>query len=115
MGSFCLGFCSWVAFGRYGKIRLGDEGEKPEFSTFSWIAMLFCAGVGAGVVYWGIIEWVYYYATPPMGAEVGSWQAAELAAAYGLFHWGPMAWAIYSVTSCAVGYIYFVRKDPVLS
>lgn len=112
-GIFCLCFCGWVAFGRYGKIRLGEEDEAPEFSTFSWIAMLFCAGVGAGVVYWGIIEWVYYYSAPPLGAEVGSWQAAELAAAYGLFHWGPMAWAIYTVTSCAVGYIYFVRKDPV--
>jgi len=112
-GLFCIGFCIWVSFSRYGKIRLGDENEKPEFSNFSWIAMLFCAGVGAGVVYWGVIEWAYYYTAPPLGVEVGSWQAAEMSAAYGLFHWGPIAWAIYSVTSCAVGYIYFVRKTPV--
>ncbi|WFD09980.1 BCCT family transporter [Tepidibacter hydrothermalis] len=113
-GLFCLMFCFWVSFSRYGKIVLGDEGEKSEFSTFSWSAMLFCAGVGAGVVYWGVIEWVYYYKAPPLGVEVGSWQAAEMAAAYGIFHWGPMAWAIYSVTSCAVGYIIFVRKGNIL-
>lgn len=113
-GLFCLVFCFWISFSRYGRVVMGDEGEKPEFSNFSWAAMLFCAGVGAGVVYWGVIEWVYYYKAPPLGVEKGSWQAAEMAAAYGLFHWGPMAWAIYSVTSCAVGYIIFVRKGNVL-
>lgn len=113
-GLFCIVFCFWISFSRYGKIVLGDEGEKPEFSNFSWASMLFCAGVGAGVVYWGIIEWVYYYKAPPLGVEKGSWQAAEMAAAYGLFHWGPMAWAIYAVTSCAMGYIIFVRKSPIL-
>lgn len=113
-GLFCMAFCLWISFGRYGGIVLGDENEKAEFSTFSWASMLFCAGVGAGVVYWGVIEWVYYYQAPPLGLTVGSWQAAEMAAAYGLFHWGPMAWAIYSVASCAVGYIIFIRKGDVL-
>lgn len=113
-GLFCIIFCLWVSFGRYGGIVLGDENEKPEFSTFSWASMLFCAGVGAGVVYWGVIEWVYYYKAPPLGFSKGSWQAAEMAAAYGLFHWGPMAWGIYSVASCAVGYIIFIRKGDVL-
>jgi len=113
-GLFCTGFCLWIAFGRYGKIKLGEEDEKPEFSTFSWAAMLFCCGVGAGVVYWGIIEWVYYYTAPPLGIEVGTWQAAEIAASYGIFHWGPIAWAIYSVTACAIGYLLFVRKSAVL-
>lgn len=113
-GLFCTGFCIWIAFGRYGKIKLGEENEKPEFSTFSWAAMLFCCGVGAGVVYWGIIEWVYYYTAPPLGIEVGTWQAAEIAASYGIFHWGPIAWAIYSVTACAIGYLLFVRKSDVL-
>lgn len=113
-GLFCLIFCLWVSFSRFGKIRLGEEDEKPQFSMFSWAAMLFCAGVGAGVVYWGAIEWVYYYTAPPLGIEVGSWQAAEMASAYGLFHWGPMAWAIYTVMACAVGYLLFVRKSDVL-
>lgn len=113
-GIFCTVFCLWIAFGRFGKVKLGDENEKPEFSTFSWAAMLFCCGVGAGVVYWGLIEWVYYYTAPPLGAVVGSWQAAELAAAYGIFHWGPVAWAIYTVTACSVGYLLYVRKSNVL-
>jgi BCCT family betaine/carnitine transporter len=113
-GMFCTGFCIWIAYGRYGKIRLGAEDEKPEFSTFSWAAMLFCCGVGAGVVYWGIIEWVYYYTAPPLGIEVGTWQAAEIAASYGIFHWGPIAWSIYSVTACAIGYLLYVRKSDVL-
>ncbi|KDR96416.1 BCCT, betaine/carnitine/choline family transporter [Peptoclostridium litorale DSM 5388] len=113
-GLFCTGFCIWVAYGRYGKIKLGDEKEKPEFSTFSWASMLFCCGVGVGVVYWGIIEWVYYYTAPPLGVEAGTWQAAEIAASYGIFHWGPIAWSIYSVTACAIGYLLFVRKSDVL-
>lgn len=113
-GLFCMVFCLWISFSRFGQIKLGEEDEKPQFSTFSWSAMLFSAGVGAGVVYWGIIEWVYYYTSPPLGAEVGSWQAAELSAAYGLFHWGPMAWAIYTVIACSIGYLLYVRKSTVL-
>ena len=51
-------FLGWIAFGRYGKIKLGDPDESPEYSTFSWVSMLFCAGVGAGLVYWlGYIVW----------------------------------------------------------
>lgn len=113
-GIFAIVFVLWVAFNRYGKIKLGDKGEKPEYKTFSWAAMLFCAGIGAGIIYWGAIEWVYYYQAPPLGAEAGSWQAAELSIAYGIFHWGPAAWAIYSVAACAIGYLFYVKKIPIL-
>ncbi|MCT4633564.1 MAG: BCCT family transporter [Firmicutes bacterium] len=113
-GLFAIGFVLWVSFSKYGKIVLGDKGEKPEFKTFSWASMLFCAGIGAGIIFWGAIEWVYYYKAPPLGVEEGTWQAAEIAASYGIFHWGPSAWAIYSVAACAVGYLYYVRKTPVL-
>lgn len=113
-GIFCLIFCIYIICSRYGKIHLGDEGEKPEFKTFSWAAMLFCCGVGAGVIYWGFIEWGYYYQAPPLGLELGSWQAAEMSSAYGFFHWGPTAWAIYTVSACTFGYIMFVRKSDVL-
>lgn len=113
-GLFALVFVLWIAFSKFGKIRLGDKDEKPEFKTFSWASMLFCAGIGAGIIFWGAIEWVYYYKAPPLGVEANTWQAAEIAASYGIFHWGPIAWAIYSVAACAVGYLYYVRKTPVL-
>lgn len=113
-GIFCLAFCIYVIGSRYGKVHLGDPGEKPEYKTFSWAAMLFCCGVGAGVLYWGFIEWGMYYKAPPLGLEYGSWQAAEMAPAYGFFHWGPTAWAIYAVSACTFGYIMFVRKSNVL-
>ncbi|WP_125153509.1 BCCT family transporter [Clostridium rectalis] len=104
----------WVAFGKYGKIMLGDPKEKPQFSTFSWAAMLFCSGIGSSIMYWGVIEWAYYYKAPPLGIQPGTWKAAEVAATYGMFHWGPMAWAIYTVCALPLGYSYFVRKKPVL-
>ncbi len=51
-----LAFVAWIGFGRYGKVRLSQDGTGPEFSTFSWAAMLFCAGMGTGILYWGTIE-----------------------------------------------------------
>jgi len=104
----------WLAFGRYGKVKLGAADSKPEFTTASWAAMLFCAGVGAGLLYWAVIEWGYYYAAPPYGAEPKSTQAAEWAASYGLFHWGFSAWAIYCFPTLAIAYPYYVKKVPYL-
>jgi hypothetical protein len=62
-----LGFCGWLAFGRYGSVRLGDPGEQPEFRELSWAAMMFTAGIGIGLVSWAFVEPVYYLTTPPMG------------------------------------------------
>ena len=56
-----LAFLLWLALGRYGRVRLGPDGCKPEYSTFSWGSMMFCGGIGATILYWGTIEWVYYY------------------------------------------------------
>ena len=58
-----IGFLGWLAFSRYGDVRLGDD--EIEFSQMSWIAMLFCAGIGAGLMYWCVIEWTFYYDAPP--------------------------------------------------
>ncbi|MEH6911657.1 MAG: BCCT family transporter [Oceanicoccus sp.] len=107
-------FLAWVAFGRYGHIRLGPEDEKPEFSTFSWIAMIFAAGIGAGLMFWAGIEWGYYYDAPPFGAEPRSLEAVEWAGAYGLFHWGLSAWAVYALPAVAIAYPYYVKKVPYL-
>ncbi len=114
VGLIALGFAVWISFSKYGKIVLGDSNEKPEFNTFSWAGMLFCAGIGSGVMYWGSIEWAYYFTAPPFGLEKGTWIAVEWAATYGIFHWGPTGWVLYSLPSLPIAYSYFVRKKPVL-
>ncbi|WP_066496082.1 BCCT family transporter [Abyssisolibacter fermentans] len=113
-GLAALVFAIWISFSKYGKIVLGDPNEKPEFKTFSWAGMLFCAGIGASILYWGTIEWAYYFTAPPFGLEKGTWLAAEWAATYGIFHWGPTGWILYSLPALPIGYSYFVKKKPVL-
>lgn len=109
-----FGSALYLIFGKYGNHILGVPGDKPDFSTFSWIGMIFTASTGSSLLYWGTIEWIYYWQAPPFGAEVGSWQAAEWASTYGLFHWGATAWAMYAVVSVAIAYAYHVRKKPIL-
>ena len=108
----CIGLLAWLATSRFGRIRLSSHGEEPEFSTLSWIAMLFCAGIGAGLMYWCVIEWTYYYATPPLGAEPRSVAAAEWASTYGMFHWGLTAWAFYCLPTLAIAYPYYRERIP---
>jgi len=107
-----LVFVLWIAFSQYGKIRLGTN--TYNFSTFSWVSMLFCAGVATGIIYWGTIEWAYYMDTPPFGLEPGSHETIEYAATYGIFHWGIVGWAYYSLPAVALGYVYYVKKVPML-
>ncbi len=104
----------WLAFGRYGRVRLGLDNEQPEFSTYSWVAMLFCAGVGAGLMYWSAIEWAYYYQAPPFGAQPGTAEAARWASSYGIFHWGFIAWAFYCLPTLAIAYPFYAERVPVL-
>jgi betaine/carnitine transporter, BCCT family len=105
-------FLIWLGAGRFGKIKLGDRDDHPEFSNLSWISMIFCAGVGAGLLYWAVIEWSYYLQTPPRNLTEGSREAIEWASTYPMFHWGISAWAIYCVPALAIAYPYYVRKDP---
>jgi BCCT family betaine/carnitine transporter len=113
-GVATLSLLLWLAISRFGKIRLTAGDEKPEFGDLSWAAMLFCAGVGAGLMFWAPIEWAYYIDAPPFGAEVGSVAAAEWASSYGIFHWGPTAWAFYCLPTIAIAYPYYVKKVPYL-
>ncbi|MEH6549860.1 MAG: BCCT family transporter [Pseudomonadales bacterium] len=107
-------FLLYLAFSRFGHIMLGEPGEKPEFSTYSWMGMLFCAGVGAGLMYWASIEWAYYYQSPPFGVEAKSVEAAKWASSYGVFHWGVTAWAFYCIPTLAIAYPFYVKKIPYL-
>ncbi|MGF1910369.1 BCCT family transporter [Vibrio kasasachensis] len=114
LGISALFFMIYVIFSDMGQIKLGEADEKPEFSTMSWAAMLFCGGIGASILYWGCIEWAYYYQSPPFQLEPGSEEAVRWAATYGLFHWGPIAWSIYLIPALPIAYFFYVRKQPVL-
>ena len=109
-----IAFLSWLGFSRYGTIRLGAQDETPEFREISWIGMLFCAGVGAGLIYWCATEWAYYYDAPPFGAEPRSVEAQEWASTYGMFHWGFTAWAFYCLPAIAIAYPYYTKKLNIL-
>ncbi|NBJ69106.1 MULTISPECIES: BCCT family transporter [Clostridia] len=114
LGLSCFLFLIFVAFSKNGRIKLGNREDKKEFNTFSWAAMLFAAGIGSSILYWGMIEWAYYYEGPPFGATPESNEAVEWATSYGIFHWGPIAWAIYTLPALPIAYFYYVRKKPVL-
>ena len=109
-----FGILIYYAFGKYGHVRFGGPDARPEFSLASWVAMLFCAGIGASVMYWGTIEWAYYYSGPPFGIEPRTQEATEWAAMYGLFHWGFTAWAVYCIPTLPLAYLYWNHKRPVL-
>ena len=109
-----LGFCGWLALGRYGRVTLGDPGEPPEFRELSWAAMMFTAGIGIGLVTWAFVEPVYYLMTPPMGIEAGTAAAMEWGHAYAQFHWGVVPWAFYVLPTVPIAYSLYVRKTPFL-
>jgi len=103
-----LVFVAYLAFSRYGKIRLGKDDERPEFSRPSWFAMLFAAGMGIGLVFWGVAEPISHVETPPYAmAPAGSPEAAELGMRYAFFHWGLHPWAVYGVVAMAIAYFSF--------
>lgn len=107
----CLIFVLWLILGRYGKIKLGGCEDKPEFSNFTWIALFFTAGIGAGAVYWASLEPLYYTSAPPFGLVPFSIEAREWATAYTFFHWGLTPWAIFAVPALAFAYNYYNNKN----
>jgi glycine betaine transporter len=94
----------WLAIGRHGKRRLGDE--PPEFSRFGWWAMLFAAGMGSGLMFWGVAEPITHYASPPV-ATPRSVAAARHALVLSDFHWGLHAWAIYCIAALVLAWCRF--------
>lgn len=104
-----------MALSPYGRIPLGKDGEKPEFSTFSWTAMLFAAGLGVAVLFWGPSEPLGYFITPPpLTSEPETVQALHTAMAQMYYHWGFHAWAIYALVGGAVGYSAYRRGRSLL-
>ncbi|WP_326778444.1 BCCT family transporter [Streptomyces sp. NBC_01445] len=104
-------FALWLAISRYGKITLGDECETPEFRTVSWVAMMFSAGMGIGLMFYGVSEPLAHYTRHPPGTQpVDSAQAMETSMATTLFHWTLHPWAIYAVVGLAIAYSTFRRR-----
>lgn len=99
-----------LALGPYGKIRLGADDDRPEFSTGSWLAMLFAGGMGAGLLFWGVAEPVTHFDGPP-GMLGGTPEAAREAMVITNLHWGLHAWAIYGVCGLVIAYFAFRRGE----
>lgn len=100
-------FCSlYMAFSRFGNIRLGDL-KKPEYTFFQWGSMMFTAGLAADILFYSCSEWILY-ANEPHIEEMGGIQ--EWASTYPLFHWGPIPWSFYLVLAVAFGFMLHVRK-----
>ena len=113
-GVLPLTFAAWLAFGRYGQVKLGAKDEEPEYSNTSWIGMMFTASMGASLIAWGFAEPIFYIHTPPLGIAAESARAFEFAHMYPLFHWGVVPWAIYCLPSIPIAYMLFVHKTPSL-
>src|SRR5690606_13218292 len=101
----------WLASSRFGHIRLGAAGSKPEFGFLPWLSMLFSAGMGIGLVFFGVAEPVLHFLQPPT-AEPETIAAAREAMRYSIFHWGLHAWAIYAVLGLALALFHFRLGQP---
>ncbi|ADO49746.1 BCCT family transporter [[Enterobacter] lignolyticus] len=106
--------CAWLACSRYGTILLGAPGDKPDFSFLTWLGLIFTSGTGGSLLYLASVEWIWIIQQPPFGAEPGSVQAARWASAYGMFHWGPSAWAWYLICAVPIGWFMHVKKTTSL-
>ncbi|MCP1160876.1 MULTISPECIES: BCCT family transporter [Bacillus] len=105
-------FCLFLAISKYGRIRLGGNDERPEYSFFTWIGMLFSAGFGIGLVFWGIAEPMSHYFSPPIADMEGlTPEAARTAMGYSFFHWGVSQWSVFTIVGLAVGYFQFRKKQ----
>lgn len=104
-------FCIFLIISPIGTIRLGKPDEKPEYSTSTWFAMLFSAGMGIGLVFWGAAEPLSHFISPPL-AEGGSNEAIKEGMRYTFFHWGIHAWAIYALVALSLAYFQFRKGEP---
>jgi len=104
-------FTIYLAFSKFGEIRLGGKDAKPEFSTLAWFAMLFSAGMGIGIMFWSVAEPIYHFVSPPVG-ESGTVEAAREAMSITFLHWGLHAWGIYAVVALSLAFFAFNKDLP---
>ncbi|QNG18339.1 BCCT family transporter [Rhodococcus triatomae] len=111
--TFFLLFLVWVAVSRYGSVRLGNDDERPEYSTATWFAMLFAAGIGSILMFWGVAEPISHYANPPMqDVEPESTAAAQEALAFANYHFTLHTWTIFALPGLGFAYFIYKRKLP---
>jgi glycine betaine transporter len=103
-------FALFAALSRYGNLKLGAEDEDPEFSLGSWFSMLFAAGMGIGLVFWGVAEPISHFTNAPPGIVSGTPEAANAAMLYTFFHWGVHPWAVYSVVALTIAFFQYRRQ-----
>lgn len=104
-------FILFLMLSRYGDVKLGPDESEPDYSYISWFAMLFSAGMGIGLLFFGVAEPIQHYARPPVGAG-STIESARQAMVLTFFHWGLHAWAIYIVVGLALAYFAFRRGLP---
>ncbi|MGB6328996.1 MAG: choline BCCT transporter BetT [Halarcobacter sp.] len=110
VGIFVL-FVLFLAISPFGKFKLGPDHSKPAYTNFSWFAMLFSAGMGIGLMFWGVAEPVMHYVAPPTGTKE-SIESAKMAMNIVFFHWGIHAWSIYALVGLVLGYFSFRHGLP---
>ncbi len=103
-------FGLYLAFGRYGNIKLGRDDSQPEFRFFTWIGMLFSAGFGVGLVFWGVAEPMSHYAAPPLGLTPETPETARVAMQYSMFHWGIHQWSVFTIVGLIMCYFHFRKQ-----
>ncbi len=110
-------FLIGLAVSKFGAIRIGGDNERPDFPFFTWIGMLFSAGFGVGLVFWGVAEPMSHYFTSPIaGVEGQTEEAARIAMGYSFFHWGISQWAIFAIVGLVIGFLQFrKKKDGLIS
>ncbi|MFT2816208.1 BCCT family transporter [Leifsonia sp. A12D58] len=113
IATFFVVFCLWVGFSRFGDIKLGKDDDKPEFSLMSWFSLLFAAGMGIGLVFYGVSEPLSHFVHPRPGITGTPEQLAEQALSQTYLHWGIHAWSIYVVVGLALAYAIHRRGRPI--
>lgn len=108
-----VAFMGYLVFSKYGNIRLGDDESRPEYSYLSWFAMLFSAGMGIGLVFWGVAEPLNHYMAP-MGVASATSESANFAIFASFMHWGIHPWANYAVVALPLAYMQFRKGKPAL-
>ncbi|MCG8995878.1 BCCT family transporter [Laribacter hongkongensis] len=106
-----LGLCIWLAFGRFGQIRIGGDMARPTYGRFAWYSMLFACGQGIGLIFWSVAEPIMLYQSNPLAPDGGA-RGVNTAMSWGYFHWAIHAWAIYCIVALCLAYSFYNRNKP---